>query len=179
MEFTLKELIERRRIIDIDTAPNIDNVYTGICLLANGEVVLLLNFNEEYGDFDGFTIIKNQDFELYREWEDSEYTEVRNDNSKDLIAGIDSNDFQDMKAAFKTLTGKLVSVFTYEDEDSYWVGKVLVVNDNSVELQLISENAEWTDQQVFLFSDISYLGFDTRYEKNLVTAIDPFSPKNK
>lgn len=179
MEFTLKELIELRRIIDIDTAPNTDNVYTGICLLANREVVLLLNFNEEYGDFDGFTIIKNQDFELYREWEDSEYTEVRNDNSEDLIAGIDPNDFQDMKTAFKTLTEKLVSVFTYDDENSYWVGKVLTVNDNSVELQLISQNAEWMDQQVFLFSDISYLGFDTRYEENLVMSIDSFRSKNE
>jgi len=163
----MKELIEQRKIIDIDTAPNTDNVYTGICLVANTEIVMLLNFNEETGEFDGFTIIKNEDFEQYREWEEEEYSEVKNDNSESLIAAIDVNDFPDMETAFRTLTSELVSIFTYDDEDSYWVGKVLSVTNQEVELHLMTEDAEWSDVVFVEFKDISYLGFATHYEKEL------------
>lgn len=41
---------------------------------------------------------------------------------------------------------KLVSIFTYDDKDTYWVGKVITVYNDSVELQLITGDAEWMDQ---------------------------------
>ena len=47
----MEELAEQRLIIDIDLAPNVDDVYTGKCLVANSEIVMLLNFDEEDGEF--------------------------------------------------------------------------------------------------------------------------------
>ncbi|MDX6181128.1 hypothetical protein SGQ44_03115 [Flavobacterium sp. Fl-77] len=163
----LKEIINARQIIDIDTAPNTDNVYTGVCLIANSEIVMLLNFDQENGEFDGFTIVQNRDFEKFRIWEDDEYSELKNDNSENVIATIDLNSFIDLETSLKNLKSKLVTIFTYNDEDTFFVGKVLEVNNDSVELHLITQDAKWSDVESFKLNDISYLGFETSYEKEI------------
>jgi hypothetical protein len=163
----LEELAEQRLIIDIDLAPNVDDVYTGKCLIANSEIVMLLNFDEENGEFDGFTIVKNSDVEKYRTWEEEDYAELKNDNSESLIANIELSKFTDLESSLKSLNSKFVAVFTYDDEDDFFVGKVLSVNNDSVELYLVDEDSKWTDIEVVKFSDISYLGFDTEYEREI------------
>lgn len=62
-----------------------------MCLVANSEIIMLLNFDEDNGGFNGYTIVKNNDVEKYRTWEEDEYSELKNDNSKNLIANIDVN----------------------------------------------------------------------------------------
>lgn len=163
----MEELAEEKLIIDIDLAPNVDDVYTGKCLVANSEIVMLLNFDEENGEFDGFTIVKNSDIEKYRTWEEEDYAELKNDNSESLIANIELSKFTDLESSLKNLNSKFVAVFTYDDEDDFFVGKVLSVKNDSVELYLVDEDSKWTDIEVVKFSDISYLGFDTEYEREI------------
>ncbi len=163
----LEDISKQRLIIDIDTAPNTDNVYSGMCLLANSNIVMLLNFNEENGEFDGFTIVKNKDVEKYRTWEEDEYLELKNDNSQSLTSNIDLKKFSDLETSLKSLISEFVAIFTYDDENEYFVGKILSVNSNSVELHLVDEDAKWCEIEVVKLSDISYLGFDTSYEKDL------------
>lgn len=163
----LKEIIKSNQIIDIDTAPNTDNVYTGMCLIANSEIVMLLNFDEENGEFDGFTIVQNKDVEKYRIWEEDEYSELKNDNSESLIANIDLSHFIDLQTSLKNLTSEFVAIFTYDDEDSYFVGKILSVENNSVSLYLVDEESKWSDIEIIKLNDISYLGFDTSYEREI------------
>lgn len=163
----LEELAEQRIIIDIDLAPNVDDVYTGKCLVANSEIVMLLNFDEDNGEFDGFTIVKNIDVEKYRKWEEEDYAELKNDNSESLIANIELKKFKDLESSLQSLTSEFVAIFTYDDEDDFFVGKVLSVNNDSVELYLVDEDSKWTDIEVVKFSDISYLGFDTEYEREI------------
>lgn len=163
----MEEIAEEKLIIDIDLAPKVDNVYTGKCLVANSEIVLLLNFNEENGAFDGFTIVKSSDVEKYRIWEENDYLELRKDNSESLIANIAVNKFVDLESSLKALISEFVAIFTYEDENEFFVGKVLSVNNDLVELHLIDENSEWSEVQKIQLSDISYLGFDTEYERGI------------
>jgi len=163
----MEEIAEQRLIIDIDLAPNVDDVYTGKCLVANSEIVMLLNFDEEAGEFDGFTIVKNSDVEKYRNWEEEDYTELKNDNSESLIANIKLNKFRDLESSMGNLISKFVAIFTYDDEDTFFVGKVVSVTNDSVELYLVDEDSKWTDIEVIKFSDISYIGFDTKYEKEI------------
>jgi hypothetical protein len=163
----LEELAEQRIIIDIDLAPNVDDVYTGKCLVANSEIVMLLNFDEDNGEFDGFTIVKNKDVEKYRKWEEEDYAELKNDNSESFIANIELNNFKDLESSLKKLTSEFIAIFTYDEEDDFFVGKVLSTNSDSVELYLVDEDSKWTDIEVIKFSDISYLGFDTEYERKI------------
>ncbi len=163
----MEEIAEQRLIIDIELAPNVDDVYTGKCLVANSEIVMLLNFDEENGKFDGYTIVKNSDVEKYRTWEEKDYAELKNDNSEILLANINLNDFTDVEKSLKSLVSEIVSIFTYDDEDSFLVGKILWATNDSVELHLIDEDSNWTDNEIIKISDISYLGFDTDYEREI------------
>ena len=163
----MDEIVEEKLIIDIDLAPNVDEIYTGKCLVSNSEIFLLLNFNEENGEFDGFIIVKNSDVEKYRKWEEDDYVELKNDNSKSFLANIDLNRFTDLQSSLRSLTSEFVAIFTYDDVNAYFVGKVLEVNNDSVKLYLVDKDSKWTDIEVIKFSDISYLGFDTEYEREI------------
>ncbi|WP_269234221.1 hypothetical protein [Flavobacterium flavigenum] len=167
----MEDLAEKRLIIDIDLAPNVDAVYTGMCLIANSEIMLLLNFDEAKGEFDGFTIVKNNDVEKYCTWNEDNYLELKNDNSKDLIAKIDLNKFLDIATSLKSLKSKLVSIFTYGNEDSFYLAKILSVKNECVELHLLDEDSNWIDIKVIKFSDINYIGFDTQYERKYIKAL--------
>jgi hypothetical protein len=164
-------LAEKRLVIDVDLAPNVDAVYTGMCLISNSEIILLLNFDEAKGEFDGFTIVKNDDVEKYRTWNENNYLELKNNNSKDLIAKIDLNSFLDIATSLKSLRSKLVSTFTYDDEDSFYLAKVISVKNECVELHLIDEDSNWIDIKVIKFSDINYIGFDTQYERKYIESL--------
>jgi hypothetical protein len=128
---------------------------------------MLLNFDEENGKIDGYTIVKNSDVEKYRIWQDKDYAEVKNDNSESLIAKINLNDFTDLEESLNSLVSEIVSIFAYNDEDSFLVGKILWVKNDSVELQLIDEDSNWSENVLIKLSDISYLGFETEYEREI------------
>ena len=164
----MKDIIEQKLVIDIDTAPNWDKVYSGICLVANSEIVLLLNFNEETAEFDGFTIVKNKDFEKYRVWEKDDYAELKNDNSAELLKTINVECFSDLKSSLKNLMSELIAIYTYDDEESYFVGKILSINDSSIELKLIDKDSKWTNKEKIKIKEISYVGFRTAYETKLI-----------
>lgn len=163
----MEEIAKQRLIIDIDLSPNVDDVYTGKCLVANSEIVMLLNFDEENGEFGGFTIVKNSDVEKYKIWEGDDYAELKNDNSESLMAKIALNKFIDLESSLKNLTSEFVAIFTYDDEDNFFVGKVLSVNKDSVELHLVDEDSKWNEIEKIKLRDISYLGFDTEYEREI------------
>lgn len=163
----MEEIAKQRLIIDIDLSPNVDDVYTGKCLVANSEIVMLLNFDEENGEFGGFTIVKNSDVEKYKIWEGDDYAELKNDNSESLMAKIALNKFIDLESSLKNLTSEFVAIFTYDDEDNFFVGKVLSVNKDSVELHLVDEDSKWNEIEKIKLRDISYLSFDTEYEREI------------
>lgn len=133
---------------------------------------MLLSLDEENGEFDGFTIIPNKDVEKYRIWEEEDYSELKNDNSESLISTIDLNNFTDLKTSLKSLTSEFVSIFTYEDEDTFFVGEVLSVNNDSLELHLVSQDGKWLDNLTITLSDISYLGFYTSYEREIAKKLE-------
>ena len=45
--------------------------------------------------------------------------------------------------------------------------KILSVKSDSVELHLVDEDSKWNEIEIIKFSDISYLGFDTEYEREI------------
>lgn len=163
----MEDIIKQKLVIDIDTAPNWDKVYSGICLVANSEIIMLLNFNDETGEYDGFSILKNKDFKKYRIWEKEDYTELKNDNSKEQLKNLNIQDFTDLKSSFRSLISELIAVYTYADQESYFVGKVLSINNRWIELKLIDKESKWIDNKKIELDKISYVGFRTSYEIEL------------
>lgn len=163
----MEEAIKNKSIIDLDMAPNWDNMYCGICLQMNDEVLLMLNFNEEFGEFDGFTLLKSEDLGQFRAWESEEYSSLINDNKDEFINSISTEDYSDFKTALSNLSNELISIFTYDDTETYYVGKIEKINKDSIVMKLMNERSEWIDSEKFDLDEISYVGFRTAYEVEL------------
>ena len=169
----MDEIILKRLIIDIYTEPIIDKVYSGICLVANTDILMFLNYDEDNDEFDGFTIIKNKDFKAYQVWEKNEYKTIKNNNSQKLIESINVSNFSNIKQALINLSSELIAIYTYENKNSYYVGQINSINENIVELRLINENSEWINNRKFNIEEVSYIGFRTSYERQLKEKIVP------
>jgi len=139
-----------------------------MCIVHNVEILVLLNFNKEISVYDGFTIFRNDDVEFYREWDTEDLAEIQLDNSKILLNEIDLTGFTSFESSLHQLDSKLIAVFTDDDFDSYYVGKIESINDNILSLQLISEKAEWLDLIELDIETIWYVGLDSVYEKQLM-----------
>ena len=164
----MDELIKNQSVVDIDTSPNWDKVYSGICLLLNKEILLLLNFNEETSVFDGFTILKNQDFEKYRKWEKSELKNIKTWNNKELLNSINLKNFSSLKSSLEYLKNQLIALYTYNNTEEYYVGKINSISDKSISLKPLDTQSNWLDNETINLDEISYIGFGTSYEKDLL-----------
>jgi hypothetical protein len=167
----LEDIIKQKVVIDIDTAPNWDNVSSGICVVANQDIIILLNFNEESGEFDGFSIFKNTDFEKYRIWNKEDYVEIKNNNSYEILEKTKFDDFLDLETSLKKLKPELISIYTYDDENSFYVGRILSVNKDSVEIRLVDKESKWTDIEIIELNEISCIGFSSSYEMKLAKTL--------
>ncbi len=76
------------------------------------------------------------------------------------------NSFHDSLEALREK--ELVAIFTSEDNNSYYVGKIESLTDTKVKLKLLSESSEWLDVIDIVTDDITYIGFETSYEKDLI-----------
>lgn len=162
----------KNQVIDIRISFNQKDKteYAGICLVSNIEVFMFLNYNEESEVFDGFTIIRNQDFESYCPWEKYEYKDLKIDNSQEELKNIDIEKFSTLSSSIKTLKdrGELIAVFEYSDVETYYVGKLMGIDSDKIVLHLISKNSEWIGKKSIGLEDICYIGFGTEYEKTLL-----------
>jgi hypothetical protein len=161
--------IKNKIPIHVDLSPNRDEVYSGICLKSNDEIFIFICFNEETKEFDGFAIIRNYEIEQYREWDKEELDEIKNNNYSDFINKLP---LEKMNNIFECLTQlkneKLIAIFNEEDDDSYFVGQVSNLSKNKLELKLLNKDAEWIENKEIEIKEITYIGFRTSYEIELL-----------
>ncbi len=60
------------------------------------------------------------------------------------------------------------NIFKEYDDDSYFVGRIENLSENKVELKLLNEDAEWIGNEKIKIEEITYIGFRTSYEKELL-----------
>ena len=155
--------------IHVDLSPNRDVLYSGICLKSNDEIFVFICFNEETKEFDGFAVIRNYEIDKYREWDDEELNEIKNHNSSEFIDKLPLDKMNNMFECLSELkNGKLIAIFNETDDDSYFVGKIKNLSETEVELKLLNEDAKWIGSEKIKISEITYIGFDTNYEKELM-----------
>lgn len=165
----MENAIKNRIPIHVDLEPNRDEVYTGICIKENHEVFIFICFNEETKEYDGFAILRSQEIEKYRYWNNEELSEIKTDNHKDFLNKLPldkMNSFHDCLVALRER--ELIAIFTSDDNDSYYVGEIKNLSDSKVTLRLLSESSEWLDEKEIVIDDITYIGFDTSYENELI-----------
>ncbi|NME72117.1 hypothetical protein [Flammeovirga aprica] len=165
----MENAIKNRIPIHVDLEPNRDEVYSGICLKENNEVFIFICFNDEKKEYDGYAILRSQEIEKYRYWDNEELSDIKNNNYKDFLNKLplgEMNSFQDCLVKLKEK--ELIAIFTSDDNDSYYVGNIKNIIDKKVTLRLLSESSEWLDDIEIVIDEITYIGFDTSYEKELI-----------
>ena len=161
--------IKNRIPIHVDLSPNRDEVHSGICLKSNNKVFIFIMFNEETKEFDGFSIIRNYEIEKYREWDENELNEIKNNNFSDFIGKLPLEKMDNLYQCLSELKNqKLLSIFNETDDDTYYVGRIENLTENYVELKLLNEDAEWKGNEKINIDEITYIGFGTSYERKLL-----------
>ncbi|WP_230080340.1 hypothetical protein [Winogradskyella marina] len=144
-------------------------MYSGICLKSNNKIFIFICFNDETKEFDGYSIIRNYEIEKYREWDEEELSEIKNNNYPEFIGKLTLEKMSNMFECLSQLKNeKLISIFTEIDNDSYFVGRIKKLSENEVELKLMNEDAEWTVNERIKIAEITYIGFRTSIEKELM-----------
>ena len=165
----MQETIKNTIPIHVDLAPNRDVVYSGICLKSNEKIFVFICFNEDSKEFDGYAIIRDFEIEKYREWDEEELSEIKNNNFTEFIGKLP---LEKMNNIFECLSEfkeeELIAIFTETEDDSYFVGHIKDLTENKVELKLMSEDAEWIGDEKIKISEITYIGFRTSIEKELL-----------
>jgi len=168
----MQEAIKNKLPIRIDLRPNRDEVHSGICLKMTKEIFVLVCYNNELKEYDGYAILRSYEIERFKYWEKWELAEIKNDNFgafDDILPLNKMNTLHDCLLALKS--NKLISVYTEDFEDSYFVGRIVDVTASTVELQLISDEIEWIDNEVINIDKITYIGFDSAYEKDFIKTL--------
>ncbi len=165
----MSEYIKHQTPIDIALDKEKEHLYSGICLKENRYVFIIVNFNEDTKEFDGVTVFRNKDVLAYLEWDEEDEAEIKNNNFptfRDLIDLNKMNSFSSsLKEAAKT---SLIAIFTGLYDEDYYVGELVEVNRKQAIFRLIDENKKWIGEKVFNIKDISFFGFATAYEKELL-----------
>ncbi|MDO3695968.1 hypothetical protein QVZ41_14040 [Wenyingzhuangia sp. chi5] len=165
----MQKAIKNRTPIHVDLSPNRDEVYSGICLKSNDEIFIFNCFNEETKEFDGYAIIRNYEINKYREWDKEELEEINNNNSNDFVNKLPLEKMNNIFECLSELKDeKLIAIFNESDNDSYFIGKIENLSKKDVELKLLNENAEWIENENIKIKEITYIGFRTSYEKQLL-----------
>jgi len=163
----LFKLIEQRKIIELSFFKE-KVFYTGVCLSISNDYLLLINFNEKKKSFDGYSIFRYQDLDYFTIVNEKEKRDERNLishilNSPTMV--LNGNFTDCIKAS--SVTNSLIAFFLKKSIDDYYVGKIISLNEDDVELQLFDSSMRLGERKRIVIKDIKYIGFGSKYEKKL------------
>ena len=160
--------------IYVDMLPTRDEFFTGICLKANEEIFLLVTFDDSMGCYDGLTLLRNQEIGNFRYLEEEELAAIEINNWQGFVAGLPIgtiNSFVDFYKWIKT-SGKLISIFSEEYNEGFFVGKVQNVLKDTIEIRLIDEMGKWLNTEIISIDSIDSISFDSHYETEILEKQD-------
>lgn len=172
MEAIIKQLIQKREVIDVDTYGG-DDTLVGIPIIQSGDFVLLQRVAEE-GLYDGGTIIEIPN--IFRVRADTNALK----NQLQVLAGLKSPsmpkvDFtcwttilQSLKESDSVLSIHCEAV----DSSMCWVGQVADIADDVVELRSFGTYEYPEIHRTYLnVDDITRIDLDRRYELGIYTFV--------
>jgi len=165
----MQNAITNKTPIHVDLRPDRDEVHSGICIKHTPNVYISVGFNDELGQFDGYAILRGDEIQQYRYWDEEELKEIKTNNFSDFEGKLPIELINTFYDCLNELTEiELVAIFTDEDENSNFVGKIISINPEEIEFKLIDDEANWMETITIEIEDINYIGFDSSYEKQLL-----------
>jgi hypothetical protein len=146
-----------------------EHVHSCICIKSNKYVFIVVNYNEETNEFDGFNVFRYKDIHAHCLWDEEDKAEVKNYNFESFLSQINldkmNSFYSTLKEAAKT---GLIAIFTGLGDDDYYEGKLLLIDRNKVTFRLINQDKKWTRKKTLKINEIAYFSFGTEYEKELL-----------
>lgn len=168
----MKNAIQNKTPIIIELLPNRDVSYIGICLKESYEVFILIGLNEDCQEYDGIIILHSQEIEEYRYLDNEELSKIKNNNYHEFVDILPLDKMNTFHECLDILKEKeLIAIYTAEDDESYYVGKIKILSNNNVIFELIDEDSKWLKPKSIAIKDITYIGLDSNYDKQLVDKI--------
>jgi len=168
----MKNTIKNKTPIVVELRPNRDVTYSGICLKESHEVFILIGLNEDTLEYDGIIIIRSHEIEEYRYLESDESSNITIKDYEEIINSLTLNRMNTFYECLDFLKKKdLIAIYTEDDDESYYIGKIINLSNKSVTIELISKDGKWLKPEEITIKDITYLGFDSSYEKELMKKI--------
>lgn len=166
MDPDLQAIIQQQTVIEISTFDD-RLLYSGACLRADEELWIIVNFEEEKGCFDGYTVFRNDDVDAYFV-DEEEPVAVPQNNLQEYADLRRFGSFSTFEDFFRSVSAThLVAIFDEVAVDSYYVGKVLSAGPEDFEVQLYTEEGEKGSLVRMAFSELKYFSFDTKYDRAL------------
>lgn len=161
-----------KKIVDIDFSPNRDLLYSGYCIKQTRQVLILVNYETRTKYFDGFTVFRPKEITKYRFWVKTEIQKIKKDNRKELVSMLNVDKMNTFYSCLKSLDkDSLISFFTDNITNEYFVAKITKLTRASATLKLIDQNSKWTSTKTLKLADINYFSFLTKYEQKLISNI--------
>ena len=162
----LEIAIKNKRLVDFNLF-NGNVTYTGICLIANKRILVIVNFDLKGKEFNGFTIFKNQDFDTFEIWK-QKFVDIKKNN---LIEFKNKYKIEKLNTFYSWLklikNNQVVAVFIENNHSEYFVGQIESINLRTITMKLIDKSGNWINEKEFKISEINYFSFDSKYERKL------------
>jgi hypothetical protein len=168
----MEEAIKNKTPIFVDLNPNRDAIYAGVPLKLTEEVFIMVSYDDQLKKYDGYNILRTEELTQFRPWDNKELLEIENDNLESFANKLPldkMNSFYDCLNRVKNR--ELIAIYTIDDIDSYLVGKVTEINKKEITMKLINEKSKWDGYEKIPIDEITYIGFDTEYEKQLIAGM--------
>jgi hypothetical protein len=160
------------KLIDIDLFPNRDILYCGLCVKENRQVFILINFDTKTKRFDGYSVFRPKEITKYRNWTPAEIRKIKTDNRKTFQSALTLDKMNSFYSTLKSLgKGTLISFFTDNLTDEYYVAKITGLTRGTATLKLIDKKGKWTTTKKIKLADINFFSFLTSYEKGLISNV--------
>ncbi len=160
------------KLIDIDFLPNRDLLYGGYCIKQNRQILILVNYDTRAKSFDGYSVFRPKEITKYRNWTPAEIRKIKTDNRKIFQSALTLDKMNSFYSTLKSLdNGTLISFFTDNLTDEYYVAKITGLTRDTATLKLIDKKSKWTTTKKLKLADINFFSFLTTYEKRLISNI--------
>jgi hypothetical protein len=167
----LKAVIQKQRIIDVNLFTDKILIYTGVCLKANKNIWILINYDYNKKKFNGFSVFRNNDIETFSTWKKNGLV-LKKNNIKEfdtVLSLFKMNTFYSCLRYASTIG--LIALFAETDTKSYYVGKIISMDINSLHIRLVNRVGKWSSLKRILISEIIFFSFFSDYEKKIENAL--------
>lgn len=160
--------MKENSLVDLDFAPKQDLVYSGKLIKVNRQICVLVEYDERKKRFAGVSIFRTKNISRYRLWSRDERSSIKQNNVLEYTELLELSKMSTLYSSLKHIDqNRLISFFTDNNIEDYWVGRIVNVNRTVVTVRTVDKQGKSYATRKLPIKSIDYIGFLSDYEKRL------------